>query len=850
MGDDKDIEMLPQTDEERERLIQETPDVYEAIRPYLTDYISTVVPDLFRESARYDAKYERDVSFPAHVITAVLTGATLYLYNQQQVNHHSIKMLDVKILCTALTLHDVQKFWNEKTGTKIKGNYRSAIEKYFETDPFHLKQYFPDWNEYFDDIVFLVQHAQESDEAEHESRYCRSKFGKLLSFVKIGDKVASWGKSEYSLPNICKELSDRGFDAHHIVLPDIPQQLFSQVIYRSVKRAITDGGGIPLLLSPHGILYLAPEQVPLDPHVLEHLIGEELIQNIESKPNISDRKFDIAPLLSIPLDVNTRFTVFLNSVRERTESGLLSVLGKTTYPADTLLQEAIACLSYFIYNDKRGHDWTSFPKIETEITDQRTLLALRKIGEIRQHFPDTEGVGGQKCKAYSVHEIVQRSDELKDELLQLHPAVTKVLRDQLSQECSVLDPFVQTILFLNKDDLACMDLPSPKGGTDVCFMCGAPAHQNYKPGKHFIQSGGFTKSTTLQDQYKRYCDACQIEFLLLNRLIENSSFNVREDLLFFYFYFDYTFANLDAFRAPLSRVAIHASTTKSDAWGINFTLGDFRTPFHIKPMAIRVPGKMNKNPDLASKTTWRARAIHTALKMCTAAGCRCIVTAPYSTVKMQAFAFSNEMPTRLEKTLKLDTIKSFAEVRLRDAQLDFINRLGSLKGLFQVQEFKPIFVIPFAKRQVDNFEPWVVSHGDDLNALFRDDGDMEMKTVAQKGAALFGTHRFGGTHKKVKIFRTTLESLMNALSQGFSEDEAVRFASAEVMKDVLREQYSKKKGKDIPAECLDFVSSVSDYLKDKKLLSVNGIVTWENSLTDLYEFEYILVTRKDEKNGE
>lgn len=845
MGDEKIIEILPQSDEELERLIQETPEVYEAIRPYLTDYISTVVPDLFRESARFDAKYIRGVSFPAHVITAVLTGATLYLYTQQQGNHHSIKTLDVKMLCTALTLHDVQKFWNEKTGAKIKGNYRSLIEKYFETDPFQLTHYFPEWNKYLDDIVFLVQHAQESDEADHESRYSRPKFGKLLPFVKIGDKVASWGKTEYSLPKICKKLSTQGFDAHHIVLPNIPQQLFSQVIYRSVKRAITDGGGIPLLLSPHGILYLAPEQVPLDPHVLKSLIGEELIQNTESRPNISDRKFDLAPLLSIPLDVDTRYTVFLNSVRERTESGLLSALGKTTYPADTLIQEAIACLSYFIYNDKRGSDWTSFPKIESEITDQHTLLALKKIGDIRQHFADTEGIGGQKCKAYSVHEIVQRSHELKDELLQLHPIVTKLLRDLLSQEFSVLDPFIQTILFLNNDDLASLDFSFPEGGTDVCFMCGAPAHQDYKPGTHFIQSGGFTKSTTLQDQYKRYCDVCQIEFLLLNQLIKNSPFNVREDLLFFYFYFDYTFANLDAFRAPLSRVAIHASTTKSEKWGINFTLGDFRTPFHIKPMAIRVPGKMSKNPDRASKTTWRARAIHTALKMCTAVGCRCVVTAPYSTVKMQKYVFYNEMPTRLEKTLELDKITSFSEARLRNAQLALINRLNPLKGLYQIQEFKPISVIPFAKKQVENFEPWVVSHGDELNALFQD-GDMEMKEIAQKGAALFGTHRFGGTHKKVKIFRTTLESLMNALAQGFSDDEAVRFASAEVMKDVHREQYSKKQGKDIPAECLDFVSSVSDYLKNKKLWSVNGIVTWENSLTDLYEFEYILVTRKDE----
>jgi hypothetical protein len=849
MEDDKSIDIISLTDEELEQLERETPDVYEAITSYLVDYISTVIPNLFQESAGIGAKFDRAVSFPAHVVTAVLAGGTLYLYNQHR-NRRPIAPLDVKLLCTVLTLHDIQKFWNEKTGENVKGNYRSCIEKYFETDPFQLKQYFPEWNAYLDEIVYLVQHTQESDEADHESRYHRSKFGKLLPFAKIGDKVASWGKTEYSLPYICKQLSERGFDSHHVVLPDIPQQLLSQIIYRGVKRAITDGGGIPLLLSPHGILYLAPEQVQLNPPALKQIMNAELIQNADAKPVLEWRKFVIDPLNSIPLDVDARFQVYLQAVRERTESGLLSAIGETTYPENKTLQEAIACLSFFIYNDSGNDGWKDFPDLERVIASQEALSALRKIGAIRQNFAEMDEVGTQKCKVYTVYDLVRRFEEFRDDLVLLHPFVTSVIRAKFDQGSNVLDLIIQKVLVLNKmTDTGLYPTP-PKGGSDICFMCGATAQMEYKPGRHFIQSGGFTKRTNLQDQYKRYCDACQVEFLLLNQLIKNSSFSVRDDLLFFYFYFDYVFANLDAFSSQLSRVAIHASTTKSNRWGISFTLGDFRTPFHIKPMAIRVPRE--KNPDLASKTTWRARAIHSALKMCATAGCRCIMTAPYSTVQMQKSVFYNEMPTRLEKTLKLDNIERFSDARLRAAQLDIINSLDRAKGpdrskgLFRVQEFKPISVVPFVKRRADNFESWVLSHGDELNALFGDDVDMEMKTIAQKGASLFGTHRFSGTYKKVKIFRTTLESLMNALAQGFSEEEAVRFAAAEVMKDVNREQYSKKKGKDIPAECLDFVSSVSEYLQEKKLWSPTSIAKWENPLTDLYEFEYIIVTKEGE----
>jgi len=53
------------------------------------------------------------------------------------------------------------------------------------------------------------------------------------------------------------------------------------------------------------------------------------------------------------LDTQTRFKVYVESVRERTESGLLSVLGKTIYPPEEDIQESLACISYFIYNDKR-----------------------------------------------------------------------------------------------------------------------------------------------------------------------------------------------------------------------------------------------------------------------------------------------------------------------------------------------------------------------------------------------------------------------------------------------------------------------------------------------------------------
>ncbi len=88
----------------------------------------------------------------------------------------------------------------------------------------------------------------------------------------------------------------------------------------------------------------------------------------------------------------------------------MSVLGKTIYPSEEDIQEALACISYFIYNDKKGNDWTTFPKLEKELNDEKLRNELKKIGVIRDTFANQDEVGGQNCKSYTVHEIVNNQN--------------------------------------------------------------------------------------------------------------------------------------------------------------------------------------------------------------------------------------------------------------------------------------------------------------------------------------------------------------------------------------------------------------------------------------------------------
>ena len=472
--------------EEIENISEESISVYTNVRRYLIDYVTTVVEPLFRETAHLDSKYKRALSFSAHVTTAVFTGATLYIYDRTSTNQ-SINTHDIRLLCTVITLHDVNKYWNETTGSNYSGNYRELIKEYFDQDPFSLKTYFPEWENELEEISFLVQHTQEYDSAQEETRFSRPKYGKLLPYIKIGDKIASLSKMDYPLQELDKRLSDQGFHVQLILLPQIPQQLLSQNVYRSVKRFLAESGGVPLLISPQGILYLSKDKICIDKNKLKRIISSELIKNANSEPVLTDRKFDLGPLLSLPLDKEAQFEIYLTTVKNKTENGLLKALGKTIYPESRLLQESIALFTYFIYNDK-GSKWTEFPKLKKFVKNESLRKELLKVGQLRDFFANKDDIGGQKCKAYTVHELVKHQTDYENTLQTLHCPLKEALYAEMDAESKALDSLIQLICASNKEaHIGLIEEFLPSGNVETCFMCGEVSTREYKPGEHFLQ---------------------------------------------------------------------------------------------------------------------------------------------------------------------------------------------------------------------------------------------------------------------------------------------------------------------------------------------------------------------------
>ena len=115
-----------------ENILNEKVEDYKEIKRRIKEYVEIVLPHLFKESAQLDAKFNKALSFSTHVITAVFTGSILCVYDRISTEQSLPNSHDMRLLCTALTLHDINKYWNEITNSRNKGNYYTLIQDYFK----------------------------------------------------------------------------------------------------------------------------------------------------------------------------------------------------------------------------------------------------------------------------------------------------------------------------------------------------------------------------------------------------------------------------------------------------------------------------------------------------------------------------------------------------------------------------------------------------------------------------------------------------------------------------------------------------------------------------------------------
>ena len=226
----------------------------------LNDYCQIVIPYLFQNSSYLSAKnksgipFQNEVSFPTHIINSVFCSSVIY--SQEHPNVFDEKPpITFKILISTMTLHDIGKYMENKYNL-LGGNTKVNLHQYLEQDDFHIKEYFPEIDLYFDEILWLIQNTELKDISQSESYGFRSKFGRLSDYLRLGDKVASLTKDELYYSKIYDLL--RNHNVHILQIPKFPQTILRRELLKNLKHYFEDNNTIPFMLFEERILLFMP----------------------------------------------------------------------------------------------------------------------------------------------------------------------------------------------------------------------------------------------------------------------------------------------------------------------------------------------------------------------------------------------------------------------------------------------------------------------------------------------------------------------------------------------------------------------------------------------------------------
>lgn len=781
---------------------------------------------LIENAGGLDAKYQSSVSQASHLLNSVLIGLNCYSFDKVQLGEEPDPK-EVKILTSALALHDVNKYTKEQYGLGKEGNTREALERYFkgvgesEGDDFGIEEYLGDG--YFDDLLYLIQRTEIQDDST-ESRGTETDISHLSRYCRLGDACASIATKD-GIQDAAKYLEDQYAAApsdpvHLLEFEAVEQPILNDRLVAAVKMAVTGDysriqeenrkpSGVVIGSTGEAVLYLG-EPVDRDEfetevtQILKRLIPEEF--GFSCKVGWNKFDYDILGEVSIPFDrkkeiIQEEFSALL-------ERGSAGVDGFEEVPVE--FKQYLPHLAKAIYLDGLSEfDNPTVQKKYDELKEwDNQKVKLHFIAYLLETFPDHQGF----------------LDNLKEEL----------------------DPEIKRELEPHSDGIALVvgryfgggreDEPGLSKGK-MCFLCGRESTKEYKKGRSaFYQVQGFSRRTKPHEKWKNICETCNLEYSLLQDLCGWHDVHLTSDVEVAYFYFD----------EFVSDVRLYGGRVGSLIQGDTITLDDpevapdLLTPqYHLQPFYIR-----DKNHRMAIIRQVQRKVQDTGLKT--------IVGKPFTRFSTSNNVFEDEEPIRLEEVLKIDEVERYEDLSRPLDLFDIIATVGAEADLNN----------SYLELDQDDFHSIadfvVVNHDSDQpmrnTSKYRKatkylkkhhwESLMEMKEVARKGMDLFGP-QYDSKYKKTKIFRECLDATLSGMSQGMDEDAILEHIGGQVYETAKREKYS---GQVKHEDAKEFVESVQEYLKRNDLDNLKKLSDWENALVNSYYFAYDQLLYSDEED--
>lgn len=781
-------------------------------------YLQELGNDVIENLGRYDGKYgSGNVSLASHTINATLVGLNTYLYEELVVRgNDQIDEDEIRVLTSALTLHDVNKIVSHTQDKEYDENTREVLEKYFEEDILGVGDYLPgsdSVDKYFDDLLYLIQRT-ETGESGVETRGLDTEFSGLESYCEIGDSVASACTSDgieqgYSkLERMFSHLDET--HAHLLSFSQTNRPILGGLALETVKEVLSGGHG----LDPCGVVVGSTSDAVLylGKSVERDSLRDQVQQGMAQK--VSGNRFDVGckanwqsvdygALEYIGSPVDEKREVIVEEYRGTLEEGKAGINPIESIPES--VEEVLPEILHRMYVEK-----------DYEFESEKLQSLYDEI---------SDDVFGSKVKVHFIAKLCEEIDKYESELDSLVQDYEEKLKNQLTPEESPSEEVVSQFF----GDVRQSELFSKGNG---CFYCGGSADSEYK-GNTLYGTNAFSKRVKSEQKYKNICRSCWLEESLLSSVVGEID-QSDDDIAMVFFYYDDFVADAtvggstDFEKTNVLEETIDFGESESGLGAIELTYPQV----HIQPVSLSTsfPGH--------SKQDRKLRIVRKILMKIQETGMKATITTPLRPFKSERPVFRDLNPVPRQRRLGLHHLENYEDI---EQALSLLKIGHEFNGATEKNS-------PYLELEEDSFVSIVhsaVRNFDDVTGRksvkqycqnYQTESYMEMKQVAEHGFELYRTSFNDSKHKKTAVFREAIEAVMIGLRREMDRSTLEEFVGGRVMTASNRQQDGSftVDSKDVE----EFVTALLDYLEENDFLELQQLSDGENHITDAYYFAY------------
>lgn len=766
-------------------------------------YMGLIGNNVINEVGGYDGKYNSVVSLASHIIDVGLSGINTYLYDTMNKAEFSQEQLDV--LSVALTLHDVDKVVSHKLDRDVESADRSVLETYFEHDWFEVESFLSQHSdepisEYFDSLLYLIKRTEKRDSLESIPDV-PPRFRRLARYCELADSTASVMSNKSSVRDGYENLRTYHDDAQMLQLTRSERPLTHFMIIDAIEDELRSRDNVVLGSTPIGVLYLGDEASDLLQTVTERvreMIGTRF--DFGCKAKFRSLNYNALPIVEIPLEDKRDIvaTTYIENVISRDVSG--------TQPVENVPDEFVEILPealHRLYVDKN--------------------FDFEDEGLVRMYEEIKEEYHGMKHKMWVIQRVLENYDELGEPFIQECKEWSDDFEDAITPDGSPVGDVVAKVLGI---DTGSESLPD---AGHSCYLCGQYATTDYKGGRVFGTNTAYSRRTKAEQKVKRICSTCNMEDAMIDSLIDDSDV-YGDDIAMVYLYYD-NFTGSVGYEEVADEVtsdvleAELAFTQDSDGLG---AVSLYNPLVHMQPVALDSNVDADKNKKL--------RMVRNILHRIKDTGMKARITTPFRPFNPSEEVFKDSNPVQPQLGIDCATVERYSKLNEKIDLLDVGNQFhGAISESYPYQYIVP----PTAETLIHNAERKFEippSSKTSLESYVVEYCSMEdMNTIAELGFELVGYQN--SKHSITKMFRESLDALLDARQKGFDTEGQVEVVAGAAMR--AAESQSDYVESEIVEE---FAEQLVEYCE--KYEGLHELSNKQNSIADTYKFAFQRVMDK------